>query len=346
MILSQATYTPRELLDRVIIDLMEGMFNSLTDLTRDFLSDAQALCAIMMLLYFGMKGFEFISGDKRMEIIPLLRPFAISLVVIFWPQFVDVMNFPLRVVNDSSKALYSTQIDAVDAVLLQRYSLLDSVATRLSEMSYEVEQASNNDSDFSFSRWLGLDMFDISNRVKSLYIILIAKIKFMVIQLVEFVVITIFQAMTYLVYFLQIIFAAVMVILGPFAFAMSIVPGFRDSYLSWIARYISIGLYTTIANIILSISFTIIRYGVETDISLLEQILGNDPQSQALFLAYITGVSVDFNLFLVALLMGSLTMLTVPVISTWLVNTSGAGAALGMLVGGAVKGGQALSKAK
>jgi hypothetical protein len=343
MIFSQ-TYAANELLDQVIIDLMQGMFLALTDLTSEFLFDAQALCVIFMLLYFGVKGFEFISGDKRMEVMPLLRPFAISLVVIFWPQFIDIINFPLQVVSDTSKTMYHNQIGQVDAIIIQRYQLMDSVAMRLSEMSYEVEQASNNDSDLSISKWLGLDMFNLTDAIKAIYIVIVAKLKFMIITIIEFIVITIFQALTYLVYFLQIIFGAVMVILGPFAFAMSILPGFRDSYLSWISRYISIGLYTTIANIILSISFTIIRYGVETDISLIEQILGNDPQSQALFMAYITSVSVDFNLFIVALLMGALAMLTVPIISTWIVSTSGAGSALGVMTGAAMKAGMSIKK--
>ena len=40
-----------------------------------FISDAQALAAIFMIIFFAIKSYEMMVGDKRMEIMPLLRPF-------------------------------------------------------------------------------------------------------------------------------------------------------------------------------------------------------------------------------------------------------------------------------
>src|ERR1700749_5359086 len=52
-----------------------------------FISDAQALAAIFMIIFFAIKSYEMMSGDKKMEIMPLLRPFGLAMVIIWWGAF-------------------------------------------------------------------------------------------------------------------------------------------------------------------------------------------------------------------------------------------------------------------
>src|SRR6201995_5755987 len=47
-----------------------------------FIGDAQALAAIFMIIFFSIKSYEMMVGDKRMEIMPLLRPFGLAMVII------------------------------------------------------------------------------------------------------------------------------------------------------------------------------------------------------------------------------------------------------------------------
>src|SRR3546814_694342 len=42
-----------------------------------FIADAQALCAIFMLVFFAIKTYEMMAGDKQLEVMPLLRPFGL-----------------------------------------------------------------------------------------------------------------------------------------------------------------------------------------------------------------------------------------------------------------------------
>jgi hypothetical protein len=46
-----------------------------------FITDAKALSAIFMIIFFAIKSYEMMSGDKRMEIMPLLRPFGLVMVI-------------------------------------------------------------------------------------------------------------------------------------------------------------------------------------------------------------------------------------------------------------------------
>ena len=129
---------------------------------------------------------------------------------------------------------------------------------------------------------------------------------------------------SYLIFFLQIIFAGILIILGPFSFAFSVLPGFRDAYIYWLARYFSVSMYSAIGYIIMGLSMVLIQYGMEREIELLRYVLGNE----AAFIFYVSQNDGGSGFFIVSLLIGGLSMLTVPVISTWIISTSGVGNAL------------------
>src|ERR1700744_3869790 len=64
-----------------------------------FIVDAQALAAIFMIIFFAIKSYEMMVGDKKMEIMPLLRPFGLAMIIIWWGAFVKVIAFPTDVVE-------------------------------------------------------------------------------------------------------------------------------------------------------------------------------------------------------------------------------------------------------
>lgn len=322
----------RELIDKSIFELFDALFLNIRDLAGNFLADAQAIAAIAMLLYFALEAYKMMAGDEQLRYLALLRPFALSLVIIFWGGFVDVLNFPLTVVRDSAKLVYSEQIDQVEDMHLERVALIDSVARKLSDSSADFEQVQAETQDKGWMENMGIDLEPMFNKMKGYYLMLMAKMHFTIMRIVEYIVIMLFQVCIYIVFFLQIIFASILMILGPFAFAMSILPGFRDSYLTWIGRYISVGLYSTIGYIVMSISFVLVKYGLMREIEVLKAVLANEE----MFLAY-ASFSGGISFYIVSLVIGGLAMLTIPAISTWIVNTSGVGNAIGSMAGGAGK---------
>ena len=127
------------------------------------------------------------------------------------------------------------------------------------------------------------------------------------------------------------IFTGILVILGPLAFAFSVLPAFRDAYIQWIARFVSVSLYSCIAYIVLSISLVVMQYGIEREIEILEYALRNE----AAFVMYVGMTSGGVNSFLLTALLGAFAMLTIPFVSTWIVSTTGVAQAVGGMVGGA-----------
>lgn len=319
-----------ELIDKELFRLFTDLQNNVSDIFGEFVADAQALAALFMLLYFGLESFKMMTGDKKLEIMPLLRPFAIGLVLMMWTPFVSLISVPGQVLTQHSKDMFYDHIDEVENLSRQRYALIDSVSIELIKTSVIVE---NSDKEANDDKWFdfGIDFSAIKDKIAGLYVYVVAKVKMLLFNLVEFIVVTLWQACVYFVFFLQIIFSGILITLGPISFAFSILPGFRDAYIQWLSRFISVSLYSCIAYIVLSISLAIMEYGLENEIDILNYALSNE----AAFVMYVGTMSGGVNSFILTCILGALSMLTIPFVSTWVVSTTGVGQAVGGVVGGA-----------
>tara|TARA_R110000868_G_scaffold411003_2_gene701292 strand:- start:14485 stop:15480 length:996 start_codon:yes stop_codon:yes gene_type:complete len=321
-----------EILDQAVFELFDQLEAFLRGDARMFVRDAQAIAAIAMLLYFGVKSFGLISGDERWEIMPLLRPFGLTLVIVFWGQFIRALEFPFDIFEGRTEALYNDQRDEVDLLMLEKNKLITEYALKLTEVSQDVEDVNGEDSD-SWMGMIGVDVDDLVQEAKSLYLVVLAKFKYVLEQVINYIILAFFQVCVYIVFFLQMFFKHVLIVLGPLAFAISIIPAFKDSYTTWIGRFISVALYSTIARIVLIISMTFIRYALNLEIQMFENLMADENA----FILYATGSNTVQISFIVALLTGAAAMLTVPTVSTWIVNTSGVGQAVGKMAKGGVQ---------
>src|SRR3546814_10279885 len=69
--------------------------------------------------------------------------------------------------------------------------------------------------------------------------------------IMETLAVWILRICVYIIFIVQVIYSTVLIILGPFSVAMSILPAFRDSFSTWIARFISVNLYAGIAYLVM-----------------------------------------------------------------------------------------------
>lgn len=327
-----------ELIDQELFRLFTDLQGSVSDIFGEFVADAQALAACFMLLYFGIESFKLMTGDKKLEIIPLLRPFVIGLILMMWIPFVNVISFPGEVLTRHSKDMFYNQLDEIENLSRERYALIDSVSIELIKTSVIVE---NSDQEANDDKWFdfGIDFSAIKDKIAGLYVYVVAKIKMLLFNLVEFIVVTIWQTCVYFVFFLQIIFTGILITLGPISFALSILPGFRDAYLQWLSRFISVSLYSCIAYIVLSVSLAIMQYGLENEIDILHYALSNE----AAFVMYVGMMSGGVNSFLLTCLLGAISMLTIPFVSTWIVSTTGVGQAVGGMTAGTAMAAKAVT---
>ena len=296
-----------------------------------FTDDAKALAAIFMIIFFALKSYSMMVGDSKLEIMPLLRPFALSIVILWWGVFCNILQFPTTIVANKTYDLWNTEQNIVDNLRLSRADMMITLGDSLYTFQAQTQVAAKQSDDLSSS---GMDM--ISSAVKSALGAVLNPVmelknrmeiglQLLLSQALEIISLWILRIAVFIIFGLQIIYSTILFVLGPFAVAASILPAFRDSFTTWIARYISINLYKGIAYLILWIMGMIQEFAFKSEIAKLQDLLGTNGSGTNLQkLAWFTSNGIlSFGEVIIAFIVTAACMFTVPSISTWIISTSG-----------------------
>lgn len=306
-----------------------------------FIADAQALCAIFMLIFFAIKAYEMMSGDKKLEVMPLLRPFGLVLVILWWPTFTRVIAFPTDIVSAKTENLFDGTQTEVNNLRLQRAKLMVDIGDQIYKIQAETETAKKEADTWYEKAWESVKSIvkdgysAVWNGVVEMQIRLQIGLHMLVSSIFETLAIWVLRICVYVIFLVQIIFSTVLIILGPFAVAISILPAFRDSFSTWVARFISVNLYSGIAYLVMYISSLFQHYALEAEITRYQSLLKDSQHILAKLVAFSSNGIMSFGIVIITYVIGALTMLTVPSISTWIISTSGISSAVSTMGRGA-----------
>src|ERR1700753_3674917 len=118
-----------------------------------FITDAQALAAIFMIIFFAMKSYEMMVGDKKMEIMPLLRPFGLAMIIIWWGAFVKIVAFPTDLVATQTGQMFESEQQNVEGLRFQRANLMLAVANSLITYQAQTEVAEKESDTWCGQAW-------------------------------------------------------------------------------------------------------------------------------------------------------------------------------------------------
>jgi hypothetical protein len=314
-----------------IMVFLTGLKESIWTHFAMFIGDAQALAAIFMIIFFAIKSYEMMSGDKKMEVMPLLRPFGLAMVIIWWGAFVKVVAFPTDLVANQTQQMFNSVQSNVDGLRFTRAGLMLQVANSLYTFEAQADVAEKESDAWYQQAWntvtstikAGIStvispLLELKNR-------LTVGIQLLITQLLELMGIWILRIAVYVIFMIQIIYSSILIILGPFSVAVSILPAFRDSFSTWIARFVSVNLYSGIAYLIMYLCGLMQEYALQSEISKYQELVGKtgaaaDMMKLAAFSA--NGI-LSFGSVIIVFLIGAICMFTVPSISTWIISTSG-----------------------
>jgi len=306
-----------------------------------FIADAQALAAIFMLIFFSIKSYEMISGDKQLEIMPLLRPFGLTMIILWWSIFTRILAYPTDVVEQKTSAMFDGSQSEINDLRLQRAKLMVEVSDQLLKVQAETETAKTEADTWYENAWESVrssvkeGFSEVWNPIVEMRNRLQVGLQLLATSLLETLAIWILRVCTYIIFIIQIIFSTILIILGPFSVAVSILPAFRDSFSTWIARFISVNLYSGIAYLVMYVASLFQHYALEAEITRYQELVGTGGASLEK-LGWFAGNGVlSFGMVIVTFVIGALTMLTVPSISTWIVSTSGVSSAASSMGRGA-----------
>jgi len=306
-----------------------------------FLADAQALSAIFMLIFFAARSYGMISGDKRLEIMPLLRPFGLVMVILWWPAFTKVLAYPGELVENRTEKLFDDSQTHINDLRMQRAKLMVDVADELFKLQASTEVAKTEADTWYENAWESVKssvkegFAEVWNPVVEMRNRLQISLQLLASSLLETLAIWVLRISVYVIFIVQIIFSTILIILGPFSVAASILPWYQRSFTEWIARFISVSLYSGIAYLVMYVASLFQQYALEAEISRYTELLSGDGESIEKLSWFAANGVLSFGVVIITFIIGALTMFTVPSISTWIVSTSGVSSAASAMGSGA-----------
>jgi len=308
-----------------------------------FLVDAQAMCAIFMLIFFASRSYGMISGDKKLEVMPLLRPFGLVMVILWWPAFTKVLAFPGELIENRTEALFDGSQAEINNLRLERAKLMVDVADELFKLQASSEVAKTEADTWYENAWESVKssvkegFAEVWNPVVEMRNRLQVGLQLLASSLLETLAVWLLRISVYVIFIVQIIFSTILIILGPFSVAASILPWFQRSFTEWIARFISVSLYSGIAYLVMYVASLFQHYALQAEIQRYTELLKNDGESIQKLSWFASNGVLSFGMVIIVFIIGALTMFTVPSISTWIVSTSGVSSAASAMGSGASK---------
>ncbi|QGY47718.1 hypothetical protein GM418_29850 [Maribellus comscasis] len=270
---------------------------------------ARAIGGIAAFFYISKRIYEQLIADNPVYILPLLRPFALLLVITFWGPFVNLLMVPTKGLTNLSEAVYADKKHIVKEKLDEKQQAI--IATDL-PIFYENEEKESQLWDKGINLLLTTYNIVTGRAIQN-------QINFYIMDAIRQLFETIFEVLVYLIAFLRTVFCILLVIFGPLVFALSIFDGFQDNYLQWIARFINVNLYLPIALLILSLVQEILIFVLDSEIAMINALPIYQPQ-----LFYVSNLVVP--------ICGIIGIALVPKIASWIIQASGTNTGGGRMV--------------
>lgn len=293
-----------------------------------FVSDASALSALFMIIFFAIKSYEMMSGDKQFEVMPLLRPFGLVLILLYWLPFCGAVRVPTEVIASTTKASWQATQISVDNLRIERAKLMLKVVDALYNQQTDTDVAAKEADNWwdKAVDWTSSALQEGVNTVVKPILEMKARfsitIQLFVTQMIEIMAVWLLRSGIALLMMIQLIYSNVLVILGPFAVAASVLPAFRDSFTTWIARYVAVNLYVGVGYLVMWLCCQMQETALQMEIERYNDIFANGTDTAKLLALSSNGI-LSFGLVIVAFTVSAAAMLTVPSISTWIISTSG-----------------------
>lgn len=343
--------------DKNIFVLIKGIKDSLPE--QQLTTIAKEVAAVFALVYLSVKAYAMIIGEGRFEVMPLFRPFIITVIITNFSLFTEMVGYPGTASGEIGKANFEANANIMDDNMATKDKLTDDLFKALIANTTELKDyyVQSNKGD----QGTGEQMADAAINIMSLgtadalnelnaYVTVYEQLLWVKLSLwmqgfVTWMVLGLFKGICYALFFLQLVLLYVLGCLGPLSFAFSIAGPFKESWVQWVARYISVSFYSTIGYIILNISCAIMNYGVSQEIERLSQLLARK-DAVAEFLASIEHVDNFIGYLFIAMVTAMAGIVSTPIVSSWIIGSVSAGTAFfGTFANTAKAGGSVTSTA-
>lgn len=306
--------------DRNIMDLIQGIKDALPK--QPLIIVAKQIAAAFSLVYIAVRAYAMISGDGKLEVMPLFRPFIINLAILNISSVMALLQFPGNQAEKLLSTSFNENAALINSLQDQKVIVHDALIWKIyaaAETLKTTARAANENDMFStlenITTDIGLNL--------TLYArIATVKMTMMFQDIINNMIIGIFKGIAYCLFFITVIIMYILSVLGPISFAFSISGAWKDSWIHWAGKVIAVSFYNTIGFIVLNISCAVLDYGFQQEIDRIKQIIATTSDAD-----FLNG-ALHFDSYLIYVFIAMVIALAgiacTPLISTWFLQTSGA----------------------
>ena len=312
----------------------------------------QAIGGFGALCYMGYLGWQMQEGARPWEVTPMIRPTIIAFILMYWGAFTSMIQYPLQSLAEPGIALFQEIEQDANDLRVERFKKQNQILEILIKQQAE-EEAKQETLDKLEGKaedsWYDIDVDKLLAPAKEWYMKMEFKIQKTLAEIIEAVSLTILRVCTYLIFFIQKIWSYVLIILGPIAVGISLIPGFENSFSNWVTKFININLYTFITYTIINIGQQLIMSGYQMELDRYALMIdSNGIADMETLRVYVQNSGMMYTALFpaVAYIVTGIGILMVPSIADSIVSAGGAGImSKGKAAGGAVMGaGKAVGK--
>lgn len=289
--------------------ILRTLYGEMMPLCEDMAGVARGIAGLGALFYVAYRVWQSLARAEPIDVLPMLRPFAIGLCIMFFPTVVlgTINSILSPVVQGTAKILESETMD-MGEYRKQKDKLEYEAMVRNPETAYLV---SNEEYEKQLEElgWSPGDMIAMTGmRIeRSMY-----DMKKSVRNFFREVLELMFQAAALVIDTIRTFFLVVLAILGPISFALSVWDGFQSTLTQWVCRYIQVYLWLPVSDMFSAVLAKIQVLMLQSDIERMQA----DPN-----------FSLDSSdgVYIVFMAIGIIGYFTIPTVAGWIIQAGGMG---------------------
>lgn len=283
------------------------------------ISFAMLLGGIGAFLYIAVRVWGHIARAEAIDVYPLLRPFAIALVIMSFPSFVQGIDSIFKPLADSTAQIAGRDAEELKTVLTKYNDIRRKEDTKIEEKPTDEKQKDffeKASSSLSVIKSEIVDALSLDSNIRKIE----RAVTNAIVDAFQFF----YSGVSFFIETAAVFSLVIMSIFGPVAFGISIFEGFGNNLVSWISRYINLLLWAPIANVLKGLLSRIQIFEIN-------QMLAKVAEDGDWGFMEDAGIAVFYVL-------GALCFFMVPTIASWIVSPGGNVNAIGSKAMGFVTG--------
>lgn len=258
-------------------DFCDEMVNNILSSMNGLKNVCFLMCGLFALLYFANILMKTWAKGEAFDFHSLFRPFIIGIVI---------LNF--NIVYEGIDAIAKPITTYVESI-----SEVQETITKKEKQYEEAEKKYNQKVDEIVTKQ-DLGFFDKAEQFVDNFSFYALDV---LMDGIEIILCIIYSALKITLRAFNITFRVILIVFGPIAFSLSIIPYFKDNWKSWIAKYINISLYLPVAATIDVILYEFRKILLDLEISKFNEAVKEIENSNSIF-----GVDAPFQASLITCL--------------------------------------------